>query len=717
MTQSLKGIKANAIVSATSSITTSTNVGGNLLPTGNVTYDIGSSNLRWKDLYLASNTIYLGNTTVSANSILPINLDIAPEVLTIQVAAPDAGDDTTWLWTWEASTLPYARTTITNNPQVNVPLYKQGTYTINNFAGNEMFGNMTQTHDGYFKWIDGYGTQNLVSWAVDNGNVNVTHPDINGGVSTSVQRYTVTVPSNITLPTLVVPTASYAVSFANAGAYTIGENMAANIHHHDSAANGENKNIGPLYRSGTYTFNLHSSIASHPFYITTDNGTGFVANTYVGEYTNGVTGSRNNGSAGQTTLVFTVPNNAPDTLYYQCGFHSSMRGTITIKDLAVETNINGNYVIYFQHTGEGHKTPIEIRPIPSLVNQMCVVYDASVGKFVPQDLATYVENTPSFRNKIREVAGTATLIAPNGVAVVPTVLVVEDVSYLPLINNKNGDIAFDSYYDTMYVWDTNAWKSTKPNVSTFATQTFVSNTIANLVNSAPSTLDTLNELATALGNDASFSTTLTNSLANKLNTSAFTYANIAGAPTLGNISTINLNGNANTFFRGDGTFGQVSDGGGTSVTISNTAPTANTSGSLWYDNVNTGELYVYDGNSWVSTSIVPMTNTIDPTLSGVNQANENANITITITNYSNSLAYQVTTTNGTTSRSNASIYWQLPSVESNTSHTLTIQAVSGSGVASSIVSKVVTVLNTSVVDTAIIISDFGYNDLNTGWVV
>lgn len=450
MAQSLKGIKANAIVSATSSITTSTSVGGNLLPTGNVTYDIGSSTARWKDLYLSNNTIFLGNTAVSANSILPINLDIAPEVLTIQVAAPDAGDDTTWLWTWETSTLPYARTSITNSPQINVPLYKQGTYTINNFAANEMFGNMTQTHDGYFKWVDGAGTQNLVSWAVDNGNANVTHPDINGGVSTSVQRYTVTVPSNITLPTLVAPTASYNVSFVSAGAYTIGGD-----------AEGNNKNIGPLYRGSTYTFNLASSIASHPFYLTTDNGTGFVANTYVGEYTNGVTGSRNNGSSGQTTLVFTVPNNAPDTLYYQCGVHSSMRGTITIKDLAVETNINGNYVIYFQHTHEGHKTPIEIRPIPSLVNQMCVVYDASVGKFVPQDLATYVENTPSFRNKIREVAGTATLIAPNGVAVVPTVLVVEDVSYLPLINNKEGDIAFDSYYDTIYVWQGNAWRNSK----------------------------------------------------------------------------------------------------------------------------------------------------------------------------------------------------------------------------------------------------------------
>lgn len=41
-----------------------------------------------------------------------------------------------------------------------------------------------------------------------------------------------------------------------------------------------------------------------------------------------------------------------------------------------------------------------------------------------------------------------------------------------------------------------------------STNTAISTAIANLVNSAPSTLDTLNELAIALGNDANFSTTV-----------------------------------------------------------------------------------------------------------------------------------------------------------------------------------------------------------------
>jgi hypothetical protein len=38
---------------------------GTLLPSSNITYDLGSASQRWKDLYLANNTIYLGNSTIS----------------------------------------------------------------------------------------------------------------------------------------------------------------------------------------------------------------------------------------------------------------------------------------------------------------------------------------------------------------------------------------------------------------------------------------------------------------------------------------------------------------------------------------------------------------------------------------------------------------------------------------------------------------------------
>jgi len=49
-----------------------------------------------------------------------------------------------------------------------------------------------------------------------------------------------------------------------------------------------------------------------------------------------------------------------------------------------------------------------------------------------------------------------------------------------------------------------------------ATKQYVDTEISGLVDSAPATLDTLNELAAALGDDANFSTTVTNSIATKL---------------------------------------------------------------------------------------------------------------------------------------------------------------------------------------------------------
>src|SRR6056300_826931 len=458
--------------------------------------------------------------TSNIEELVNIDLSIAPEVLEIQVAAPAAGQDTAWLWTWEQSTLPYARRTITNSPEVQVPLYKQGTYTVNNYAAYDLFGSMTQTHTLYIKWIEGAGTDNLVSWAVSTGPVSDSHPDINSGNATDVQRININVPATITIPSLTAPNVSYTVTNNGAGAYTF-----------SGAASGDNPNIGPLYRGGTYTFNV--SATGHPLYFTTDNGTNFASGTYFGEYTDGVTGSRT--EDGTVTIV--VPNDAPDTLYYQCGNHSPMRGAITVKDLAVEVNNNGNYVVYAMHTQEGHKTPIELRPIPSLVNQMCIVYDASVNKFVPQDLSTYVENTPSFENKIREVAGTAELVVEDGSTVIAKVNVYDDSTYLPLTGNNAGDQAFATDTDILYIWDGSAWQQagaantddlsegttnlfyTDARVGTYLSSNGyqdASTIIASITDSAPTTLDTLNELAAALGDDPNFATTVTNSIADKL---------------------------------------------------------------------------------------------------------------------------------------------------------------------------------------------------------
>jgi hypothetical protein len=70
-------------------------------------------------------------------------------------------------------------------------------------------------------------------------------------------------------------------------------------------------------------------------------------------------------------------------------------------------------------------------------------------------------------------------------------------------------------WNTAYSWGNHATQS-------YATQTYVNTAIALLVDSAPGTLDTLNELAAALGDDPNFATTVTNSIAGKVSKSGDT---------------------------------------------------------------------------------------------------------------------------------------------------------------------------------------------------
>ena len=69
--------------------------------------------------------------------------------------------------------------------------------------------------------------------------------------------------------------------------------------------------------------------SGHPFYLKSTSSTSGTSD----EYTSGVVrkGSINSSNDGDS-LVFTVPLNAPNTLWYQCSSHSGMLGQLTIKD-------------------------------------------------------------------------------------------------------------------------------------------------------------------------------------------------------------------------------------------------------------------------------------------------------------------------------------------------------------------------------------------------
>ena len=200
-----------------------------------------------------------------------------------------------------------------------------------------------------------------------------------------------------------------------------------------------------------------------------------------------------------------------------------------------------------------------------------------------------------------------------------------------------------------------------PSLSGYATESFVDSAVANLVNSAPSTLDTLNELAAALGNDADFSNTVVTSIAAKASntyvqaelsalsdyvmntvsgiaTFSGDYNDLTNKPNIpslsgyatesyvdnavanvtvdltgyateafvGNLDTSNIAEGTNLYFTNARVYANIApllanigSGGGASVETSNVAPVSPSDGDLWMNN-ETGDFSVYVGGGWLT---------------------------------------------------------------------------------------------------------------------
>ena len=85
-----------------------------------------------------------------------------------------------------------------------------------------------------------------------------------------------------------------------------------------------------LSRGHTYIFENRSG--GHPFYIKTSTANGGTNDAYN-------TGVTNNGGGNGTEIVFTVPHDAPDLLYYQCSSHSNMAGQLKIAGAIIDGSI------------------------------------------------------------------------------------------------------------------------------------------------------------------------------------------------------------------------------------------------------------------------------------------------------------------------------------------------------------------------------------------
>ena len=131
-------------------------------------------------------------------------------------------------------------------------------------------------------------------------------------------------------------------------------------------------------------------------------------------------------------------------------------------------------------------------------------------------------------------------------ASIPEINTLDDVGNVTITGATSGEVL---------EWDGTAWVNTDilaspsltgtptaptaaaaTNTTQVATTEFVQQELAALVDSAPGALDTLNELAAALGDDANFSTTVTNSLALKAPLASPTFTGTVTLPSGTNIT-------------------------------------------------------------------------------------------------------------------------------------------------------------------------------------
>ena len=117
--------------------------------------------------------------------------------------------------------------------------------------------------------------------------------------------------------------------------------------------------------------------------------------------------------------------------------------------------------------------------------------------------------------------------------------------------------------------------------SSVATRTYVDSSLQNLVNGAPEALDTINELAAAIADDANFATTVTTALAGKAPLASPTFTGTvtipAGASVEGYVTTAELEGNYSTTTANDAAYLSQTDAASTYLSQANASSTYLTS--------------------------------------------------------------------------------------------------------------------------------------------
>ena len=280
---------------------------GNLIPDSSNVQSIGSLQYPVKDIFLSASSVYLGNTKIVSNG------------STLIVGSNELLNSST------ASTV-YATKTELNNINLSSAIvtasaaaYSSASAYTNSQIANINLSSAIQT-----------ASAAAVTYLVDSAPGALdTLNELAAALNDDANFATTVTNSLATKLSISSASTVYAkkntrwrktYSFSGNESFTVTNNGSGNY-----VVAGVSNPTFNLVKGNTYTFIINAS--GHPFWIQTQFGSG---GGYDSQYVYS-TGTTNLGTA-SGTITWTVPTNAPDTLYYVCQYHSSMKGTINLID-------------------------------------------------------------------------------------------------------------------------------------------------------------------------------------------------------------------------------------------------------------------------------------------------------------------------------------------------------------------------------------------------
>ena len=454
-------------------------VSQNIIPSANEVYNLGSPTRKFKDLYLSGNTIYLGEGQISIGQ--DGTIEFSGDVRQVELIQKDIVGD---VFSEDSTLVINGGTGHVLNLGGEAPEYY---LDYNNFinAPNFSFNELADQPglDGILA-IGNTTTRNLTANDITangqfigngvDGITNITDVTSLAGDLNNFSNIAGTGPGNISGYTNIVGSSTgEIIGFTNittSTKMTIGDTEwnASDIANWNEAY-GWGNHAAQGYATTTYVDQEVSNAVL---------GTGFADTAYVNLAINQL---KNNAPTSLDTLGELAAAIENDPLFYQT-VNSKLDQKLSVDDFQGQFNY---YIV---------RSSTDLIP------------EGTSNKY-------FTDERVDDRVASLLVAGNNTTITYNDVDGAIVIDTIED----DLSNNTTDDLLEGE--NNLYYTDERV--DTLLGTKGYATETYVDTAISDVLDAAPEALDTLNELAAALGDDPNFATTISNGLAQKFNTADF----------------------------------------------------------------------------------------------------------------------------------------------------------------------------------------------------